>query len=81
MTAAHARISIPHLRDVLNGPHDPGYDQARTIFYGGIDRPPAVIVRPTDASDVLQVVSLARHRAGACRPQRRPQPRRAQHHR
>ena len=41
-------------------PGDAGYDQARTVFYGGIDRRPAVIVRPTDASDVSQVVSLAR---------------------
>jgi FAD binding domain-containing protein/berberine-like enzyme len=67
MTAAHARhapISIPHLRGVLSGqviaPDDAEYDQARTIFYGGFDRRPAVIVRPTGASDVSQVVSLAR---------------------
>jgi FAD/FMN-containing dehydrogenase len=67
MTAAYARhapISVPDLRDVLSGqviaPDDAGYDQARTVFYGGIDRRPAVIVRPTDASDVSQVVSLAR---------------------
>jgi FAD/FMN-containing dehydrogenase len=32
----------------------------RTIFYGGIGRRPAAIVRPTDASDVSQVVSIAR---------------------
>jgi FAD/FMN-containing dehydrogenase len=67
MTAAHARhapISVPDLRDVLSGqliaPDDAAYDQARTIFYGGFDRRPAVIVRPTDASEVSQVVSLAR---------------------
>jgi FAD/FMN-containing dehydrogenase len=67
MTAAHARhapISLPHLRGVLDGqviaPDDAAYDQARTIFYGGIDRRPAVIVRPTDASDVSQVISVAR---------------------
>ena len=67
MTAAHARhapISIPALRDVLSGqviaPDDAAYDQARTIFYGGFDQRPAVIVRPTDASDVAQVVSIAR---------------------
>ena len=67
MTAAHAPhppISIPALRDVLSGqviaPDDSAYDQARTIFYGGIDQRPAVIVRPTDASDVAQVVSIAR---------------------
>jgi FAD/FMN-containing dehydrogenase len=41
-------------------PDNAEYDQARTIFYGGFDRRPAVIVRPTDASDVSQVVSLAR---------------------
>jgi FAD/FMN-containing dehydrogenase len=41
-------------------PGDAAYDQARSVFYGGIDRRPAVIVRPTDASDVSQVVMLAR---------------------
>jgi FAD/FMN-containing dehydrogenase len=67
MTAAHVRhapISIPDLRDALSGqviaPDDAEYDRARTIFYGGFDRRPAVIVRPSDASDVSQVVSLAR---------------------
>jgi FAD/FMN-containing dehydrogenase len=52
------------LRAAVDGriitPGNPAYDQARTVFYGGIDRRPAVIVRPTDASDVSQVVSLAR---------------------
>jgi FAD/FMN-containing dehydrogenase len=41
-------------------PGDAAYDRARSVFYGGIDRRPAVIVRPTDASDVSQVVLLAR---------------------
>jgi FAD/FMN-containing dehydrogenase len=57
-------ISIPQLRAALNGrmiaPGDAGYDQARTVFYGGIDRRPAVIVRVADAADVSRVVSLAR---------------------
>jgi FAD/FMN-containing dehydrogenase len=52
------------LRAALNGrvigPEDAGYDQARTVFYGGVDRRPAVIVRPADAAEVAQVVSLAR---------------------
>jgi FAD/FMN-containing dehydrogenase len=67
MTAAHARhapISSPDLRGLLSGqviaPDDAGYDQARTIFYSGFDRRPAVIVRPTDAREVAQVVLLAR---------------------
>jgi FAD/FMN-containing dehydrogenase len=59
-----ATISIPQLRADLNGsvsaPDDAGYDEARTIFPGGIDRRPAVIVRPANATDVAHVVSLAR---------------------
>ncbi len=57
-------ISIAQLRADLNGrviaPDDAGYDEARTIFPGGIDRRPAVIVRPAHATDVSLVVSLAR---------------------
>ncbi len=56
-------LSIPKLREVLDGevvsPDDPGYDEARSVFYG-IDRRPAVIIRPANASEVAHVVSLAR---------------------
>jgi len=59
-------IEIPRLRAAFDGrvtaPGDPGYDQARTIFYGGFDRRPAAIVRPADAAEVAQVVNLARDR-------------------
>lgn len=41
------------------GPEDPDYDQARTVFPGGIDRHPAVIIRVADAADVAQVIALA----------------------
>jgi FAD/FMN-containing dehydrogenase len=57
-------LSIPQLRAALNGrviaPGDPGYDQARTVFVGGFDQRPAVIVRVADAADVARVVALAR---------------------
>jgi len=57
-------ISIPKLRaDVggrVIGPDDAEYDQARAVFYGGIDRHPAVIVRVADEMDVARVISLAR---------------------
>jgi FAD binding domain/Berberine and berberine like len=57
-------ISIPQLGTQLNGrlvtPDDPVYDQARTIFYGGFDRRPQLIVQAADAADVAQVVALAR---------------------
>ena len=56
-------LSIPKLRDVLDGevitPEDASYDEARAVYYG-IDRKPAVIVRPTDANEVAYVVSIAR---------------------
>jgi FAD/FMN-containing dehydrogenase len=56
-------VSVPELRAALKGrviaPEDAGYDQARTVFYGGFDRRPAAIVRAADAAEVAQVVSLA----------------------
>jgi FAD/FMN-containing dehydrogenase len=57
-------ISISKLRTDVGGrvigPEDPEYDEARTLFYGGIDRRPAAIVRVRDDMDVSRVVSLAR---------------------
>ena len=59
-----ATKTVAGLRAVLKGrviaPDDAGYDEARTIFYGGIDRRPAVIVRTADSTDVGHVISLAR---------------------
>ena len=83
--ANHTTVSIPELRAVLNGrvisPEDAAYDTVRPVFYGARSRRPALIVRVADATDVSHVVSLAREGTGARRPQRRPQPRRSQHHR
>ena len=57
-------VSIQDLRAGLKGrviaPGDPDYDEARSVFVGGIDRRPALIARPTDASDVARVVTAAR---------------------
>ena len=57
-------ISIPKLRADVGGrviaPEDPEYDSARSVFYGGIDRHPAAIVRVRDDMDVARVVALAR---------------------
>jgi FAD/FMN-containing dehydrogenase len=62
--SASSTIELPRLRAAVDGrvitPDDPGYDQARTIFYGGFERRPAAIVRPADATQVAQVVNLAR---------------------
>jgi len=60
----NASPSTSDLRALFNGrviaPDDAGYEQARTVFYGGIDRKPAAIVRVIDAGDVSRLVSLAR---------------------
>ena len=39
---------------------DDGFDEARTVFYGGFDRRPALIVRVKDATDISHVIALAR---------------------
>ena len=41
-------------------PGDPGYDDARAIWNGLIDRKPALIVQPTGAADVVDAVNFAR---------------------
>jgi FAD/FMN-containing dehydrogenase len=56
--------SMPQLTEELRGrvitPDDSEYEQARSVFYGGFDRRPAVIVRVADATDVARVIALAR---------------------
>jgi FAD/FMN-containing dehydrogenase len=41
-------------------PHDPGYDEARAVYNGLIDRKPALIVRARTADDVAGALALAR---------------------
>ena len=57
-------LEIAQVRTRVKGPviapGDVEYDAARTVFVGGIDRRPAVIVRAADATDVSAVVALAR---------------------
>ena len=63
-TSLETNLSIPELRAAFKGqviaPGDAAYDEARTVFYGGIDRHPAVIIRVVDADEVARVISLAR---------------------
>lgn len=59
-----AALLIEELRARIAGrviePGEAGYDKARTPFIGGIDRRPALVVRPANAGDVATVVTLAR---------------------
>src|SRR5690606_27499671 len=60
---AGARIAA-ELRDAMLGevivPGDPGYDEARRVWNGVIDRYPAVIARCIGTSDVVEAVNAAR---------------------
>jgi len=57
-------VSINDLQDELNGevviPEDPGYDEARQVFFKGIDRKPAAVAQVAGAEDVARVVTAAR---------------------
>ncbi|MBC7877859.1 MAG: FAD-binding oxidoreductase [Anaerolineales bacterium] len=59
-----ATLSIPNLRSTFNEraivPGDAAYDKARAIFYGGVDRHPAAIIKVKNAAEVVQVILLAR---------------------
>src|SRR4051794_23643261 len=65
-SAADISMSVARLRTTFDGrviaPDDAAYDQARTVFYGRIDRRPALIVRAANDADVSRAVSLASER-------------------
>ena len=56
--------ALAQLREVARGavmrPGEEGFDQARRVFNGMIDRTPALIVRPAGVADVMHAVNLAR---------------------
>ena len=51
---------VAGLRGRVLRPADGGYDEARAIWNGLIDRRPALIVQPTGAADVVDAVNFAR---------------------
>lgn len=53
-------LALPGLRGELLRPADDGYDGARQVFNGMIDRRPALIARCAGADDLAAVVDLAR---------------------
>lgn len=55
LTAFASRV-----RGELVYPEDPGYEAARKVYNGMIDRHPQVIVRCTDTADVVAAVNFAR---------------------
>jgi hypothetical protein len=63
-TATGAGLITDEFRAAFRGeliePGDAGYDDARAVYNGMIDRHPRVIARCTDAADVIAAVNLAR---------------------
>ncbi len=65
-TPAAATTDLVRLRESLHGPvidpDDEGYDAARAIWNGAIDRRPACVARCTGVADVVAAVRFARER-------------------
>jgi hypothetical protein len=57
-------IAVQALREQIRGqvipPDDPGYDEARAVWNGMIDKRPAVIIQPSGVADVIAAVNSAR---------------------
>ena len=78
-----AMEEIGELRTVMEGPvitpGDPGFDDGRRVWNGGIDRRPAVIARCASAADVAAAIGFAREHGlevpcAAARTTRRARP-------
>jgi FAD/FMN-containing dehydrogenase len=65
-TTTPTTTDLERLRDSLRGPaigpEDEGYDAARALWNGAIDRRPACIARCTGVADVVAAVRFARER-------------------
>src|SRR5215210_5718026 len=57
------RELAPRISGSVLSPQDAGYDEARAVHNGLVDRSPAVIVRARTAGDVVAALAFAR-RAG-----------------
>jgi hypothetical protein len=58
--AEAARRELPHLQDRITGPGDAGYDEARAVHNGMIDRHPGLLVRVRTAGDVADAIAFGR---------------------
>ena len=60
-----SRFDLSGFTGALIHPHDAGYDDARRVYNGMIDRRPAVIARCNSADDVVWALALVRRGAVA----------------
>jgi FAD/FMN-containing dehydrogenase len=59
-TETVAQLRLQNIKGKVIRPSDAEYDAARTVFRGGVDKHPALIIRVADAEDVARVIALAR---------------------
>src|SRR6476659_9437650 len=60
MTAETFEALRTQFRGELIRPEDPGYDDARRVYNGGIDRHPALVARVVDVGDVIAALRAGR---------------------
>ena len=64
MTQVVAELPVAELQASLRGdaidPSDSGYDAARAVYNGMIDKRPALIARCVDVADVITAVGFGR---------------------
>jgi len=60
MAASLSPAALAGLQGRAIRPGDADYDEARTVFAGGIERRPGLIARVATAADVARVIALAR---------------------
>jgi hypothetical protein len=58
--ASSARSELTGMEAAIVGPGDPGYDEARAVHNGMIDRRPAAIVRCSSPDEVARTIAFAR---------------------
>jgi len=59
-TETRPQLRLQGIKGKVIRPGDAEYDAARTVFRGGVDKRPSLIVRVADADDVARVIALAR---------------------
>jgi hypothetical protein len=61
-TVSVKRVGLDGFTGEVLGPGDAGYDAARAVWNGMVDRRPALVVRPTSPADVVIALRHARQR-------------------